>query len=86
MLIDFLGEVMKQNHRDSELDQLIGQNVRITFYRGSWIEGLLIYNEKCEAPRYLNINMYYIIRSNGSYMGFRKTQVRKAERINVANV
>ena len=77
---------MKQNHRSYELDQFVGQNVKIIFHRGSWIEGLLIYNEKFEAPRYLNPNMDYIVRSDGTYMGFRKTQIRKVKKINVANV
>jgi hypothetical protein len=76
---------MKQNHRSYELDQYINQSVRVTFHRGSWIEGLLIYNQKYEAPRYLMRESYYVLTDHG-YMAVRKTQVRKVEKITVANV
>lgn len=75
------GEDMKATHRSLTLDALLGEQVKITFTDGKVAFGALLYNEKCVAPKYLTRHMYYLIQESGIYYGFRKSNVKKIEKV-----
>jgi len=74
-------EEMKNNHRSELLDVFIGQEVRVTFFDDSWNEGILCWKEKLEPPLYLKPKHYYITDARGGYMSFRKSHVKRIEKI-----
>ncbi len=72
---------MKYTHRSEKLDAFLGQNVKVKFYDGSWVEGVLGFTEKFEPPRYLMPNRYNVLQNNGVYYSFLKSHVKSIENI-----
>ena len=72
---------MKATHRSKELDALLNKKVKITFFDDAVIIGILIWNDYCVAPRYLLRASYYVKQSNGIYYRFRKSHIKRVEKI-----
>ena len=72
---------MKQNHRSAELDALLNQRVRVTFCDNTQCEGILTWTEKFKPPMYLKPQTYHLLQDNGIYYGFRKSHIKRVEKI-----
>lgn len=68
---------MKLTHRDNRLDERLGKRVRVVFWDGSFVEGVVFWQEKFEPPKYLKPKCYHLTTDEGFDWAIRKTHVKR---------
>lgn len=75
-----MSQKKRYTHRSQELDQLLGQRVRITFWNDTVVEGTLFWARRLYPEEYIPREDYSVENTRDNFH-FRKTHVKKIERL-----
>ena len=75
-----MSQKKRYTHRSQELDQLLGQRVRITFWNDKVVEGTLFWARRRYPEEYIPREDYSVETNRDNYH-FYKTHVKKIERV-----